>query len=87
MGNERLIDLHDSSDVETRLAYCKHCIAILRKAGQVSYWQYVLHKNTLAEWGDAKEYMDCVKKLDDGYEIRQAILHTSEVFKTTIERA
>ena len=86
MDNKRLIDLRNSSDVYARLAYCKHCIAILRKAGRVSYWQYWPHRNTLAEWGDAKEYMDCVKKLHDGDEIRKAIDHTREVFKTTIER-
>ena len=86
MTNKRLIDLRDSPDVETRLAYCKHCITILRKAGQVPAWQYWRHKDTLAEWGDAKEYMKCIKELYSGKDIRMAIAHTRQVFEKTIEK-
>ena len=86
MINKRLIDLRDYSDVDTRLAYCKHCIKILSKTGKAPRWQYWQHKDTFAEWGDATEYMKCVKELHSGKDIRMAIAHTRQVFEKTIEK-
>lgn len=84
--NTRLINLQNSPDVAVRLAYCKHCLTILRQTGRAPVGQDSRHKDMLAEWGDAKEYMDCVKELHDGKDISKAIAHTREVFIKTIER-
>ena len=81
--NVRSIDLCDAKNVETRLAWCKHCIRILCNKGRVPIFRRILaYKSRLAEYGDAREFMACVKALYDGD--ANALQRTQDVFLRTM---
>lgn len=63
VGNMQVIDLSpEEENIETRLAWCKNCIEILRQAGKVSRgWKWRLRRSRVAERADAVKFMRCVK--------------------------
>ena len=78
ISNIKLIDLADEENVGTRLLWCKNCITVLSDTAR----QYGIDKDRIAEYGDARQLMDCVKSLhhDDADALQKAhdFLHPNE---------
>jgi len=85
-SDDRLIDLRDAQNVNTRLAWCKHCIVILGRTGGVRKWILWRGKNKsrMAEYGDAKDLTECVKMLHIDGNTREATQRTQNFFVNTL---
>jgi len=88
-SNDRFIDLRNAQNVNTRLAWCKHCIVILGRKGGIRPWILWRGKNKsrMAEYGDASDLTECVKMLHIDGNTREATQRTENFFDNTLDEA